>query len=104
LLIRAIYALRQQKEHGDSTMSTKVKIALAAILVLAPISGVLANEGGEEKGGGPVQTWQDIARDAQDIQTQIKNQYHTGTAGSAYGYDAPAKRPTRHAPPAATQD
>jgi hypothetical protein len=85
-------------------MSTKVKIALAAILVLAPISGVLANEGGEEKGGGPVQTWQDIARDAQDIQTQIKNQYHTGTAGSAYGYDAPAKRPTRHAPPAATQD
>jgi hypothetical protein len=99
-----MHAPRQQKQHGDSTMSTKVRIALAAILVLAPISGVLANEGGEEKGGAPVQTWQDIARDAQDIQTQIKNQYHIGNAGSAYGYDAPAKRPARHATPAAAQD
>ena len=67
-------------------MLTKTKIALATALILGTASAALANEPTDERGGGPVQTWQDIARDRQDIQNQIQRQYHTGNAGSAYGY------------------
>jgi hypothetical protein len=67
-------------------MLTKTKIALATALVLGTASAALANEQTDERGGGPVQTWQDIARDRQDIQNQIQRLYHTGNGGSAYGY------------------
>ena len=67
-------------------MLTKTKIALATALVLGTASAALANEQTDERGGGPVQTWQDIARDRQDIQNQIQRLYHTGNPGSAYGY------------------
>ncbi len=67
-------------------MLTKTKIALATALILGTASAALANEQTDERGGGPVQTWQDIARDRQDIQNQIQRLYHTGNAGSAYGY------------------
>jgi hypothetical protein len=79
-------------------MSTKTKIALAAAVVFGLVSGALANEGGEEKGGGPVQTWQDIEQSRQYIQKEIQSQYHTDTPDSAYGYVAPASqthRPSR---------
>jgi hypothetical protein len=86
-------------------MLTKTKIALAAALVLGSASAVLASDTAtDERGGGPSQTWQDIARDAQDIQNQIKSEYHhTGNAGGAYGEVKPAK-PARHSSPATTQD
>jgi hypothetical protein len=88
----------------NQKMLTKTKLALAAALILGPASAVLANDTAtDDRGGGPAQTWQDIARDAQDIQNQIKSQYHTGTAGSDYGYVKPSK-PTRHSSPEATQN
>jgi len=71
-------------------MLTKTKIALAAALILGSASAVLANDTAtDEKGGGPAQTWQDIARDAQDIQNQIKSEYHTGA--SDFGSVKPSK-------------
>jgi hypothetical protein len=85
-------ALRQQ-QHGESKMLTKTKIALAAALILGPASAALANDTAtDENGGGPTQTWQDIARDAKDIQAQIKREYHTGSASVSYGYEKPAKQ------------
>ena len=73
-------------------MLTKTKIALVAALVLGPASAALANDiATDERGGGPSQTWQDIQRDAQDIQNQIKREYHTGGAGSDFGYVKPSK-------------
>ena len=63
-------------------MLTKAKIALAAVLILGSASAALARG----SYGGPVQTWQDIARDRQDIQNQIQRLYHTGNPASAYGY------------------
>jgi hypothetical protein len=83
-------------------MLTKTKIALAAALILAPASAALANEQ-EQTYGGPAQTWQDIARSAQDIQDQIKRDYHTGSAESAYGSVKPAK-PAHHAAQESSQD
>jgi hypothetical protein len=71
-------------------MSTKTKIALAAAVVFGLVSAVRANEGGEEKGGGPVQTWQDIEQSRQYIQKEIQSQYHTENSDNAYGYVAPA--------------
>jgi opacity protein-like surface antigen len=71
-------------------MLTKTKIALAAALVLGPASAALAADN-EQSYGGPTQTWQDIERSAQYIQDQIKSEYHTGSAGAAYGYVKPAK-------------
>jgi hypothetical protein len=81
-------------------MLTKTKIALAAALILGPASAVLANEGGEETGGGPVQTWQDIQRSAQDSRYQIKKQHHAGNAGSSYGLVKSPKQthPASHEP------
>ncbi len=70
-------------------MSTKTKIALAAAIVFGLVSAVLASEGGEEKGGGPVQTWQDIELSRQYIQKEIQSQYQTDS-DNAYGYAAPA--------------
>jgi hypothetical protein len=88
----------------NQKMSTKTKIALAAALILGTASAALASDTAtDERGGGPVQTWQDIQRDAQDIQNQIKSEYHTGSAGGAYGYVKPSK-PARHPAPDATQD
>jgi hypothetical protein len=71
-------------------MSTKTKIALAAAVVFGLVAAVRANEGGEEKGGGPVQTWQDIELSRQYIQKEIQSQYQTDTPDYAYGYVAPA--------------
>jgi|GraSoiStandDraft_43_1057313.scaffolds.fasta_scaffold527169_2 hypothetical protein len=79
-------------------MSTKTKIALAAAVALSVVSAARANEGGEEKGGGPVQTWQDIEQSRQFIQKEIKSQYHTDTPDSAYGYVAPASQTRRPSP------
>jgi hypothetical protein len=71
-------------------MLNKMKFALAAALILGTTSAVLASNAGEDKGGGPVQTWQDIQKSAQDVQNQIKNAYHTDSARNAYGYAVPA--------------
>jgi hypothetical protein len=70
----------------NQKMLTKTKIALAAGLILGSASAVLANDTAtDERGGGPAPTWQDIQKDAQDIQNQIKSEYHTGAGdyGSA---------------------
>jgi hypothetical protein len=80
------------------------KIALAAFLVLGPASAALANDNdGADRGGGPVQTWEDIARSAQFIQGQIKRQFPTSNAGADYGYVKPSnstghssRRPTQY--------
>jgi hypothetical protein len=75
----------------NQKMLTKTKIALAAALVFGSASAVLANDTAtDERGGGPAPTWQDIQKDAQDIQNQIKSEYHTG--GSDYGS---AVKPTK---------
>jgi len=85
-------------------MLTKTKIALAAALILGPVSAALASDTvTDDRYGGPSQTWQDIAKSAQYIQDQIKSEYHTNGAGGAYGYVKPAK-PARHAAPEATRD
>jgi hypothetical protein len=70
-------------------MLTKTKFALAAALVLTTAPVALAgsdNDDGGQGGGYRVQTWQDIGQARQDVQNQIQRQYHTGNAGSAYGY------------------
>jgi hypothetical protein len=77
-------------------MLTKTKIALAAVLILGPVSGALANDTAtDERGGSPAQTWEDIARSAQYIQDQIKKEY--GPAENSYGYAKPAKSTHRSA-------
>jgi hypothetical protein len=87
-----------EDSYGDSKMLTKAKIALAAaVLVLGPASAVLANDtAGEETGGGPTQSWQDIQQDQQNIQRQIQNQYRTGNAGSDFGSAASPKHRVSH--------
>jgi hypothetical protein len=72
-------------------MLTKTKIALAAVLIFGTASGALARG----SYGGPNQTWQDIARDRQDIQNQIRHFYHTDNPGNAYGY-VPSPNHTKH--------
>ena len=67
-------------------MLTKTKFALATALVLGTASAALANDQTDERGGYQVQTWQQIEQDRRDIQNQIQRQYHTGNAGSAFGY------------------
>ncbi len=67
-------------------MLTKTKIALATALILGTASVALAGDQTDERGGYQVQTWQQIEQDQRDIQNQIQRQYHTGNAGSAYGY------------------
>ena len=60
-------------------MLTKTKIALATALVLGTASATLANDNDRnDRGGYQVQTWQQIGQD--------QRQYHTGNAGSAFGY------------------
>jgi hypothetical protein len=59
-------------------MLTKTKIALATALILGTASAALANDQTDERGGYQVQTWQQIGQD--------QRQYHTGNAGSAFGY------------------
>ena len=61
-------------------MLTKTKIALATALILGTASVALASNENDEQGGYQVQTWQQIGQD------QIQKQYHTGNAGSAFGY------------------
>ena len=67
-------------------MLSKTKIALAAALILGTAPAALAGDQTDERGGYQVQTWQDIARDRQDIQNRIERQYRPGNAGSAFGY------------------
>jgi hypothetical protein len=67
-------------------MLTKTKIALATALVLGTASAALAGDQTDERGGYQVQTWQQIGQDQRDLQNQIQRQYHTGNAGSAFGY------------------
>jgi hypothetical protein len=74
-------------------IKTKTKIALAAALILGTASGALASQSGNDRGFQP-QTWQDIARDRQDIQNQIHQLYHT-SPGDAYGY-APSHHRVSH--------
>ena len=76
-------------------MLTKTKIALATALILGTASAALANEQTDERGGYQVQTWQQIEQDRRDIQNQIQRQYHTGNAGSAFGYVASPKHTHR---------
>jgi hypothetical protein len=59
-------------------MLTKTKIALATALVLGTASAALANDQTDERGGYQVQTWHQIGQD--------QRQFHTGNAGSAFGY------------------
>jgi len=76
-----------QQTKGDTTMLTKTKIALATALILGTASAALANDNdGNDRGGYQVQTWQQIEQARRDIQNQIQRQYHTGNAGSAFGY------------------
>jgi len=63
-------------------MLTKTKIALATALVLGTASAALAGDQTDERGGYQVQTWQQIGQDQRGVQRQ----YHTGNAGSAFGY------------------
>jgi hypothetical protein len=75
-------------------MLTKTKLALVAVLILAPVSAALANDTAtDERGGGPAWTAQDLARSAQYIQDQIKKEY--GAADNSYGQAKPAKK-THH--------
>jgi hypothetical protein len=73
-------------------MLTKIKVALAATLLLGTASVALANPDDSDVGGYPVQTWQDIQHDQQDIQNQIQRQYHTGANADGY-----ASQRTSHA-------
>ena len=73
-------------------MSTSTKIVLAAALILGTASAALASDHEDQSGGFQVQTWQDIAQARQDIQNQIHRLYHTGNAGTAFGYVASATR------------
>ena len=81
-------------------MCNKTKIALVVALILGTASVALAGDQGEDRGGYPVQTWEDIARSAQYIQDQIKREYHTGNASAVYGQVKPAKptKPTHKEP------
>ena len=64
-------------------MSTMTKLALAAALVLGAASAASANDNDRnDRGGYQVQTWQQIGQDQRGVQRQ----YHTGNAGSAFGY------------------
>jgi hypothetical protein len=77
-------------------MFTKTTTALAAALILGTASAALANDSDRnDTGGGPTQTWQDIEHARQDIQNQIQKLYHTGNAGSAYGYVVSPKQTHR---------
>ena len=77
-------------------MLTKTKIALATALILGTASAALANDNDRnDRGGYQVQTWQQIEQDRRDIQNQIQRQYHTGNAGSAFGYVASPKHTHR---------
>jgi hypothetical protein len=68
-------------------MLTKTKIALATALILGTASAAFANDNDRNDiGGYQVQTWQQIEQGQRDIQNQIQRQYHTGNAGSAFGY------------------
>jgi hypothetical protein len=68
-------------------MLTKTKIALAAALILGTASAALANDNDRnDRGGYQVQTWQQIEQGQRDFENQIQRQYHTGNAGSAFGY------------------
>ena len=59
-------------------MLTKTKIALATALILGGASAALANDQTDERGGYQVQTWQQIEQD--------QRKFHSGNAGSAFGY------------------
>jgi hypothetical protein len=68
-------------------MLTKTKIALATALILGTASAASANDNDRnDRGGYQVQTWQQIGQDQRDFQSQFQRQYHTGNAGSAFGY------------------
>ena len=67
-------------------MLTKTKFALATAVVLGTASAALAGDQTDERGGYQVQTWQQIGQDQRAFQNQIQRQYHTGNAGSAFGY------------------
>jgi hypothetical protein len=88
---------------GDTTMLTKTKIALATALILGTASAALASNENDEQGGYQVQTWQQIQQDQRAFQNQIQGQYHTGNAGSAYGYVVSPKH-THRASHERTQD
>ena len=79
-------------------MFTKTMIAGSVAIILGALgaaSAALAGDQTDRSYGGPNQTWQDIARDRQDIQNQIRRLYHTDNPGNAYGYVA---SPTRKHP------
>jgi hypothetical protein len=52
-------------------MLSKIAAASALVLVLGSASAALADEQNEEKGGGPVQSWQDIQKSQQNIERQL---------------------------------
>ena len=72
-------------------MLTKTKIALAAAFILGTASAVVAGDKDEEKGGGPVQTQQDIQKERQDVQRQIQRPQMPSegiqTEGQGSGHD-----------------
>ena len=79
-------------------MNRKIVLAtLSPAIVLGFASAVLA---GSDRyigpRGGPVQTWQDIERDRQDIERQIEIEYHLGKAGNTGGHLVSRKHHPSH--------
>jgi hypothetical protein len=67
-------------------MLSKIATATALILVLGTASTALADEQTEERGGGPVQSWQDIQQSQQNIQRQVDllNRNQSGNASAKH--------------------
>jgi hypothetical protein len=55
----------------ETQMLSKIATAAALVLVLGTASAALADENTEERGGGAVQSWQDIQQSQQSIQHQL---------------------------------
>ena len=67
-----------------------IKIAAALVLMLGCTAPAFADEQTEEKGGGPVQTWQDIQQSQMKMQRQIDSLNKAGSSAYASVKHAPA--------------
>jgi hypothetical protein len=68
-------------------MFNKSMIALSLAIALGTASAALA-ENDRDSYGAPAQTSQDIEHARQDIQRQLRSEYHPSNTGNAYGYVA----------------
>jgi hypothetical protein len=72
-------------------MQTKIRTTIVAALILGATSAALANDQGEERGGGPPQTWQDIERSRQEIESMTR-QDNAGSPDKAYDLQTAEKQ------------